>query len=173
MYGLVNKAVEDLVVSNHGEETWDRIRAEAGATEDAFISMDPYPDALTYKLVGAASEVLDTPVPDLLEAFGRYWMLYTAREGYADLLDASGGSFFEFVANLDGLHTRLSLAFPDLQPPSFVCHQVDEKTARLEYHSERAGLQRLKQILGVREYRIRPRVHCNTGCVITQLAFGF
>ena len=141
MYGLVNKAVEDLVVSNHGGEVWDRIRTEAGATDAAFISMDPYPDELTFRLVGAASEVLETPVPDLLHAFGRYWMLYTAREGYADLLDASGSSFFEFVANLDGLHTRLSLAFPELRPPSFVCQQLDERTARLEYFSERAGLQ--------------------------------
>ena len=141
MYGLVNKAVEDLVVSGHGEEVWARIRAQAGATDIAFISMDPYPDELTFRLVGAASEVLEIPVGELLHAFGRHWMLFTAREGYAELLDASGSSFFDFVANLDGLHTRLGLAFRELRPPSFVCHQLDERTARLEYYSERAGLQ--------------------------------
>ena len=30
MYGLVNRAVEDLVCTNFGEETWEKIKEKAG-----------------------------------------------------------------------------------------------------------------------------------------------
>ena len=58
MYGLVNKAVEELVVSNFGEDKWELIKSKAGVDVDVFISNESYPDSMTYDLVGAASEVL-------------------------------------------------------------------------------------------------------------------
>ena len=82
MYGLVNRAIEDLIVENHGTEVWGQICAKAGLPREPFISMDSYSDAVTYKLVGAVSEVLDIPAEQVLEAFGRYWTLYTAEKGY-------------------------------------------------------------------------------------------
>ena len=30
MYGMVNKAVEDMVCRNYGAPTWERIKAQAG-----------------------------------------------------------------------------------------------------------------------------------------------
>jgi hypothetical protein len=140
MYGLVNKAIEDLVLREHGPEAWARIADRAGFEDAGFISMDAYPDAVTYGLVSAASIELDVPPEQLLEAFGHFWILYTAREGYGELLDLSGRSFEEFLFNLDNLHTRLGLSMPDLRPPSFECEKLDGKTFRLHYRSERQGL---------------------------------
>ena len=65
MYGLVNKAVEDLVCSKFGEETWNKILEEAGVDVDSFVSMEAYPDAVTYKLIHAASTVLETDAATL------------------------------------------------------------------------------------------------------------
>ena len=53
MYGLVNKAVEGLVVSNFGEETWEQIKGRASVDIDMFISNDSYPDSITYDLLVA------------------------------------------------------------------------------------------------------------------------
>lgn len=39
MYGLVNKAIKDLVVTNHGEEKWEamlRQRKDHGEDHDVF-----------------------------------------------------------------------------------------------------------------------------------------
>ncbi|PON19691.1 hypothetical protein C2W62_01480 [Candidatus Entotheonella serta] len=58
MYGLVNKAIAELVCDRYGEETWDIIKEKADVDIDAFISMDSYDDEVSYKLVGATSEVL-------------------------------------------------------------------------------------------------------------------
>ena len=78
MYGLVNKAVVDLVVSKFGQDTWDAIKKKAEVDIDVFVSMEGYPDDITYRLVGAASEILKIPPEAVLEAFGEYWVLYTA-----------------------------------------------------------------------------------------------
>ena len=140
MYGLVNKAVVDLVVSKFGQDTWNAIKKKAEVDVDVFVSMDGYPDDLTYRLVGAASEVLKIPPEAVLEAFGEHWVLYTAAEGYGPMLDASGNTLREFLENLDALHARVALTMPALKPPRFRLVPVDNTTMLLEYHSTRQGL---------------------------------
>lgn len=140
MYGLVNKAVEDLIRTKFGTQTWEEILKRAGVDDIGFISMDPYPDEITYGLVKAASEILERPVDELLEAFGEHWTLYTAQEGYGDLLSISGRSFEGFLENLDSLHTRIALSFPELRPPTFDCERRGDGTLVLHYKSERDGL---------------------------------
>ena len=140
MYGLVNKAVEDLVCTRFGAEAWEKIRARAGIGIDSFISMDPYPDDVTYKLVGAASEVLGLPPATVLEAFGEFWIRYTAKEGYGELFSMFGGSLGEFLHSLDALHTHVGLNFSELRPPTFDCEDLGEGTYLLSYFSTREGL---------------------------------
>ena len=140
MYGLVNKAVVDLVCSKFGVETWNQIKQKAEVDLDVFVSMDAYPDEVTYRLVGAASDVLKIPPEKVLEAFGEWWVLYTANEGYGPLLNASGSTLREFLMNLDALHARVALTMPNLKPPRFRLVDVDATTMRLEYYSTRQGL---------------------------------
>ena len=140
MYGLVNKAVEDLVCSQFGNDKWEAIKMKAGVEIDAFISMESYPDDVTYRLVAAASEVLALPPDDILKAFGEYWVLFTAREGYGELLKMSGKSLKEFLHHLDDLHAHVGLSFPNLVPPSFSCTENGENSVLLHYHSSRASL---------------------------------
>ena len=71
MYGLVNKATQDFVIAGHGEETGDIIKTKAVVKEEAFISMQPYPDEITYNIVMAASEHLGVDANDILEGFGK------------------------------------------------------------------------------------------------------
>ena len=140
MYGLVNRAIEELVCHNFGEETWAAIRMAAGVDMEAFICMEPYPDEITYQLVDAASQLLGIPAETILQTFGEYWTLYTAREGYGELLKVSGDTLPEFLRNLDNLHARVGLLYPELRPPSFECTHADETGMLLHYRSERAGM---------------------------------
>jgi hypothetical protein len=140
MYGLVNQALEDLVRSNHGDAVWASIRDRAQLNVESFLSMSEYPDAVTYGLVRAASEVLGQPPEAILEAFGEYWVLYTSKKGYGEMLEMAGSSLPEFLMNLDQLHTRLGVIMPHLQPPSFVCSDITDHSLTLAYHSNRTGL---------------------------------
>lgn len=140
MYGLVNRAVEELVCTQFGEATWEAIRAEARVDTEVFVSMEPYPDDVTYQLVNAASKILGIPAEQVLITFGEYWTLYTAREGYGELLKMSGNTLPEFLRNLDNMHARVGLLYPELQPPSFECTEVSEQGMLLHYRSHREGM---------------------------------
>lgn len=140
VYGLVNKAIRDLICTAHGEQVWLEIVASAGLELDSFVSMDTYEDQISYALVGAASERLGLEPAQVLEAFGEYWTKFTVREGYGDLIERSGESVEEFLDNLDNMHARVELSFPELRPPSFRLERLPEGELVLHYMSTREGL---------------------------------
>jgi len=140
MYGMVNSAIMDLLVANYGEETWQKVKSKAGVKDEIFISTESYPDEVTYKLVGAASEVLVRPAGEILNQFGRWWVLDTARNSYGHLLRFGGRTLGEFLINLPNFHTRVVMMFPKLQPPTFECTDVQPTELRLHYSSHRRGL---------------------------------
>lgn len=140
MYGLVNRAVEDLVTDTFGTQTWEQVKARAGVDVEVFVAMSPYPDSVTYALVAAASEILGMPAPQILEAFGEYWMQFSARQGYGELLDLMGHDVPSFLQQLDEVHERLKLSFPDLVPPSIGLGEVTDTAVVVHYRSDRDGL---------------------------------
>ena len=56
------------------------------------------------------------------------------------MLDIIGSNLPETLNNLENMHTRVALAFPDLRPPPFWCTDVDDHSLILQYLSERGGL---------------------------------
>ena len=139
MYGLVNRAIEDLVVSSAGEETWHRIKENAGIQELQILDTSNYDDEVTYNLVRAASEVLEQPAEDILFSFGKHWVMYTGKKGWADLFAASGDDLVSFLRNLDDMHARVNSVMPDGRMPEFTLIEKDGAFL-LEYRSEREGL---------------------------------
>lgn len=140
MYGLVNRAIQDLAVQLGGEQAWAEITSRAGLDVQSFVSMDVCPDEVTYRLVEAASAVFRLPAEEVLRAFGRHWILYTGRKGYGAVFETMGRTLPEFLWNLDAMHARLSLSMPQLRPPSFLCEQEGEEQMRVQYRSGREGL---------------------------------
>jgi hypothetical protein len=140
MYGLVNRALEGMVRTQHGDAAWENIKKIAGVNIDLFTRMDSYPDEMTYQLVGAAAECLDIPGEQLLKDFGSYMCLFIIQEGYGSMMDATGKNFHDVILNLDDLHTRISFMYPDVNPPIFNCTDVTDDCMVLHYHSSRVGL---------------------------------
>jgi hypothetical protein len=140
MYGMVNRGLEDMVCKHHGESVWEEIKIKAGVDVEMFFGNDPYPDEITYKLVAAASQVLGRPAEEILERFGEHWVLHTAHDGYGDLMRAAGKSLPEFLERLPNFHTRVSMIFPELQPPRFVTTDLTDRSLKLHYLTKRPGL---------------------------------
>lgn len=132
--------MRDLALQLGGDDLWREIRSGAEVDDEPFLSMGTYSDDITYRLVESASSVLGLSSSEVLQAFGRHWILYTARQGYGPFFDTMGRSLPEFLANLDAMHARLSLSMPELRPPSFTCEQVNNAQIRLEYWSDRPDL---------------------------------
>jgi hypothetical protein len=129
-----------MVCSRFGEETWKEIKHKAEVDIDVFLNMEGYPDDITHKLVKAASVVLSLSTQQIMQAFGEFWVHYTAQEGYGEMMDMSGDTLPEFLENLDNLHARVGVSFPNLQPPSFECTDMEENSLSLHYRSDREGL---------------------------------
>lgn len=140
MYGMVNKAVEELVRQQFGDDAWDTIKARAGVDVDVFISNEGYPDQVTYDLVAAASDVLRLPAEQILHAFGEFWVLHTAQRGYGELMKANGRNVPDFLVNLPNFHSRVALMFPNLAPPRFEYSDRGADRITVHYYSHRPGL---------------------------------
>jgi hypothetical protein len=140
MYGMVNMAVEEFLTDRYGSTVWQAVKDRAAPEVDHFLTMEQYPDELTDRLMGAAVEVTGATPDQISEAFGDYFVGYAKRSGHGELLDIIGSSLPEALDNLDNMHTRVALAFPDLRPPSFWCTEVTDHSLILHYLSERRGM---------------------------------
>lgn len=141
MYGIVNKAIQDLISDQFGADKWKEVKVKSGVDIDFFLSNEPYDDDITYKLAGAASEVLNISVGDVLQAFGEWWILKTGKEKYGGLMEAGGNNLKEFLVNLPSFHNRIMLMYPKLTPPEFKVSNIEENSIDIHYHSKREGLQ--------------------------------
>lgn len=119
---------------------------------------------MTFKLVGAASQVSGLPVEVCLEEFGKHFLVYCQKNGYDQILRVLGSNLFDFLTNLDNLHDHLASIYPGMRAPSFRvtrhlngprkestadCLQEQrqesagarqQQSMYLHYYSERAGL---------------------------------
>ena len=68
-------------------------------------------------------------------------VLYTAQEGYGQMLSMFGSDLEGFLLNLDNLHSHVGLTFPALRPPSFSVERLEDGSGLLlHYRSQRSGL---------------------------------
>lgn len=140
MYGIVNKALEELAISNYGIDVWENIKRRAGVDIDFFISNEPYDDEITYNLAQAASDELGISVNEVLIAFGEWWILYTGRKQYGYLMETGGASFQKFMIHLPMFHNRIMMIYPKISPPEFQVTDIKENSLNLHYFSKRIGL---------------------------------
>lgn len=141
MYGIVNKAIEDLVTTNYGEEQWKLVLKKSGIEESFFISNESYDDAITFTLAKTIAEEMHIPLEDVLISFGKWWVLKTTKDKYSGLIEAGGNNLREFLINLPVFHNRVILMYPKLTPPEFKISELKENSLHLHYISKREGLQ--------------------------------
>ena len=140
MYGMVNNALQEMANAQLGPDAWPRIVERAQLPRDSFfLSLEPYPDEVTYQLVGATAVEFGMSGEAFLEAFGRFWIEYAQRTAYGPLLKRAGASLGDTLRSLDGLHSRIHQALPKLRPPSFEIEE-DAEGITVRYRSSREGL---------------------------------
>ena len=140
MYGLVNLAIEELVNKVAGPDVWEKIKADVGFNDAGFIMMESYPDELTFQLVGSAAKHLGMTPEQVLKAFGKHWIKFTASKGYGELMETSASNLVDFLANLDNMHAQLEATVSGLNLPSFELEPEAGNQMLLRYYSDRDGL---------------------------------
>ena len=140
MYGVVNQAIEELVVSEFGQDIWEKARQVSGVEEEHFITSLVYDDSITFRLAGAVAEVLGAPLTEVLRRFGQWWILDTGKKKYGHMLSAAGHDFETFLNHLPRLHATIQVVFTDIEMPEFEIHNFSSGRADVHYYSSREGL---------------------------------
>jgi hypothetical protein len=139
MLGMINHAIEEMVTERLGAAAWERVKAAAGFADPIFVVMKPYPDELTFALVGAIAAETGMSVAEVLRDFGRFWVIYSDRQPWGKVMRSMGPDLRTLLLALDAMHARIEISFPGVTMPHF---RVEEhgSTLRVHYFSPRAGL---------------------------------
>ena len=128
MHGLINRAVQGFITDTYGPRVWDGIVQAADLPPRGFEALLLYEDALTDRMIAAASGALGKPRDAFLEDFGIY---LAGREGLRRLLRFGGADFVDFLYSLEELPGRVRLAVPDLVLPDLSLTHVPPGRFRL------------------------------------------
>ena len=149
MYGLVHDAIEKLVISQFGLETWEEIKRKAACPVDeqtqSWNVTQLYADSVTLDIVGAAVAVLGLSVEQIVETLGQYFISYARVRGFDNMLRSMGADLFSWLQSVNDLHVHLRSALnKDLLFPEIYCRedgtQPTSKSFLLYYRSARGAL---------------------------------
>jgi hypothetical protein len=59
MHGVVNQAIEGLIIERFGKDKWEEILIAANCQNSTFYNNQNYPDSTTYDLAINASKILN------------------------------------------------------------------------------------------------------------------
>ena len=141
MYGMIHKAARQFVIEDRGQATWTAIVEQCDLNDEHFISGQHYSDEVTVSLLGQISKNLNRPLQDLLFDFGKYWVKFTAKSSYANVLEMAGDDLVTFLDNLDTMHRSIKATMPEAVMPTFAVTRHDGPNIELLYRSEREGLE--------------------------------
>lgn len=136
MKGVIFRALEELVVTNYGMAQWDAFLEQGGLSERYYLGPQSYPDEELVKLVDVISVSLNTPKPQLIEAFGLYLFGYLART-HGDLVNKFS-SFDVLIEGIDGIiHQEVQKLYSEPNLPTIAVDKISERELRVIYNSPR------------------------------------
>jgi hypothetical protein len=140
MYGLIHQAMKDLVCTERGEDAWRAVCAAAQVESAEFEPLEPYDDAISYRLVAAASEHLGLSTHEVLRRFGDHWITFTAEYGYGEIMKMFGHDMRSCLRNLNRMHGHMGALMTQLKPPRFNVVENSDQHITVHYYSSREGL---------------------------------
>ncbi len=141
MYGMIHRAARQMMLENAGDAAWLRVSTRTRLEDDAFISAQVYSDEATFALIGAIADELNTPLPDLLVEFGRYWVSFAVKSPFSQIMMLAGDDLVTFLGNLDRMHASVKASMPGAVLPAFYLMSSDASRLTVSYRSPRSGLE--------------------------------
>lgn len=125
--------VEDQFGMGMTDDLIETVNPESGG---AYTTVGNYPAGELVAMVLALSQKSDTPVPDLLEAFGgRIFQLFTQHYGHFFNEAKSAVDFLRGIENY--IHVEVRKLYPDAELPSFEYPPCGDHELIMDYKSER------------------------------------
>lgn len=135
MKGVIFNLLEQVVTSNHGEDTWDRLLDDA-ALDGTYTSLGSYPDENMQALVQAASRALGMEPFAVLRWFGQQAMPLLAKS-YPGFFTAQK-STRPFLLSVNSIiHPEVRKICPGANCPTFEFRDAPDGALLMGYRSPR------------------------------------
>jgi len=141
MYGMIHRALRQMVNEQLGEEAWKALEKKVNIGPTELLTAMAYDDALTFRIVAEAADRLNLSIDECLFAFGNYWIRYADQGSLASIMNFTGATLPSFIANLDRLHLAVGAAMPGTKLPTFSVLESAEQHMLVEYRSDRTGME--------------------------------
>jgi predicted hydrocarbon binding protein len=137
MKGVVFIAFNQMVEDQLGIDVWERLLNDViPESGGVYTSVEQYPDSELFNLVGALSNIVDVPVPTLVEQFGAY--MFDILNSKYPIFTEQQADFFSFIKSIDGvIHREVKKLYNNPNLPSLDCKQIDKNTLEITYRSPR------------------------------------
>ncbi len=141
MYGPVNKAICEMMLTGGGPSDWHDVFAPAAVEDNAFTIAEPYDDRGSFALAEASDGALQVLIREFLHNLGHWWIREIARRDHQHVMTASGSSRRSFLFRLPDFHTRVvGIIFHRSQTLKFECTGSLTASPRLGGRSHSCGL---------------------------------
>ena len=135
MKGVVFDLLEQAVVQEHGEDTWDDLLHRSGLV-GAYTSLGNYPDEDLGRLVAQASTALRVPDQDVIRWFGRKALPLLAASYPEFFTPHTTTRSFLFTLN-DIIHPEVRKVYPGADVPWFAFSEDAAGRIVMGYDSQR------------------------------------
>jgi len=137
MRGIVFTEFLDFVESDFGYEMVDHIIRDSNLPHGgAYTSIGNYPHSEMATLLRHLSQRSETPVPDLLHRYGRYFFGLLSKS-FAYFFEGADNAFALYELFESRVHAEVRKLYPDVELPRFETRRIAENSLELIYRSER------------------------------------
>jgi hypothetical protein len=135
MKGVVFDLLEQVIVRDHGEDTWDDLLAAADLG-GAYTSLGSYPDDDLTRLVAQASIALGLPAQDIIRWFGREALPLLA-SAYPEFFTPHTTTRAFLLTLNDIIHPEVRKVYPGADVPEFAMNEGPTGEIVMGYDSKR------------------------------------
>ncbi|MBC7568552.1 MAG: heme NO-binding domain-containing protein [Spirosoma sp.] len=137
MKGIVFTELLEMVEEKYGYEFVDQLLSESDLPSGGiYTAIGTYGHAEIMTLLRHLSQSTNTPVPDLMQTYGRY-MFRAFTRSYYPLIEHSTTAFSLLKSIHHYIHVEVRKLYPDAELPHFTVEQPTENHLWMRYESER------------------------------------
>lgn len=139
MKGTIHYCLEEVIVTKHGQEAWDKI-CEAAGKDKGFsygtLIRDNIDEVQSIELFVVSANTIGIPLNELFDDFGIHWCVEYSPKLYG-VFYRGMVSTKDAILKLDDVHDRVTKHISGAFPPRFKYDWVSETVLEVTYVSDR------------------------------------